>query len=80
MRFDVGTTASGADHSLIPSTIVETNNSVTPSVSLLTARLRTVQAGEITSGMPQLGDAKALMNFTNASAATETPQLGSTEA
>jgi spore coat protein A len=81
MRFDVGATATGVDGSTIPARIVETNNnSVPPSASLLTARLRTVQAGEITSGMPQLGDAKALMNFTNPRAATETPQLGSTEA
>jgi len=78
MRFDVGTTLSGPDRSSVPSTILETNNILPPAVSLLTARLRTVQAGEKSPGVPQLGDAKALETFTDP--ATETPQLGSTEA
>lgn len=46
---------SGVDRPWIPSKIVETNNSVPPSPSLLTARLPTGQAGEITSAMPQPG-------------------------
>jgi len=78
MRFDVGTTVTGRDLSSVPSTIVESNNVVPPAVSLLTARLRTVQAGEITSGVPQLGDEKGLHAFTDG--ATETPKLGSNEA
>ena len=77
MRFDVGT-ISGTDSSAIPSTIVETNNIVPAQISLLTARLRTVQAGEIVSGMPLLGNAKGLLNVSDT--ATETPKLGSTEA
>ena len=78
MRFDVGTTVNGLDRSSIPSLIVETNNIVPPSVSLLTARLRTLQAGEIEPGMPLLGNAKGLLDFPKG--ATETPKLGSTEA
>jgi spore coat protein A len=78
MRFDVGARASGVDHSTIPSSLVETNNVVPPRASLLTARLRTVQAGEILSGMPLLGNATALSDFP--APATETPKLGSTEA
>jgi spore coat protein A, manganese oxidase len=78
MRFDVGTTLSGVDHSSVPSRIVETNNVQPPAGSLLTARLRTIQAGEIISGMPLLGNATALLNFPEV--ATETPKLGSTEA
>jgi len=78
MRFDVGATVTGTDRSSVPSTIAETNNLVPPSVSLLTARLRTVQAGEIVSGMPLLGNSKGLLDFHEP--ATETPKLGSTEA
>jgi len=78
MRFDVGTTVTGRDLSSVPSTIVESNNVVPPAVSLLTARLRTVQAGELSPGVPQLGDKTALRKFTDQ--ATETPQLGSNEA
>jgi spore coat protein A len=78
MRFDVGSTVTGIDRSSVPPAILETNNIVPPSVSLLTARLRTVQAGEIVSGMPLLGNATGLLNFP--AAATETPKLGSTEA
>ncbi|MEO5745647.1 MAG: multicopper oxidase domain-containing protein, partial [Terracoccus sp.] len=78
MRFDVNAPLTGTDRSTIPKYIVETNNIVPPKVSLLTARLRTVQAGEIEAGMPLLGNAKGLLNFPDA--ATETPKLGSTEA
>jgi spore coat protein A len=78
MRFDVGTTVTGVDRSSIPATIRETNNGAPPSASLLTARLRTVQAGELSPGVPQLGDKADLRTFTDP--ATETPQLGSTEA
>ena len=78
MRFDVGTKVDPADHSSVPSTIVETNNLVPPAVSLLTARLRTVQAGELSPGVPQLGDKADLRTFSDL--ATETPLLGSTEA
>jgi spore coat protein A len=76
MRFDVGATVTGTDSSKIPSTILETNNS--PSAGLLTARLRTLQAGEITPGMPLLGNKTGLLDFP--APATETPKLGSTEA
>jgi spore coat protein A, manganese oxidase len=78
MRFDVGTRATGVDRSSVPSTIVETNNVVPPAVSLLTARLRVVQAGELSPGVPQLGDKADLRTFIDP--ATETPKLGSTEA
>jgi len=78
MAFNVGAKLSSVDRSRIPATILETNNIVPPSVSLLTARLRTVQAGEIVSGMPLLGNAKGLLDMPEA--ATETPKLGSTEA
>ncbi len=78
MRFDVGTTLTGVDHSSVPARIVETNNVLPVAVSLLFARLRTVQAGEKSPGVPELGDATALRAFTDP--ATETPQLGSTEA
>jgi FtsP/CotA-like multicopper oxidase with cupredoxin domain len=78
MRFDVGTTVTGVDRSSVPGTIVETNNIVPPAVSLILARLRTVQAGELSPGVPQLGDKADLRTFTDP--ATETPQLGSTEA
>jgi len=78
MRFDVGDGTNVTDGSSVPATIVETNNLVPPAASLLTARLRTVQAAEISPGVPQLGDKKRLRTFTDK--ATETPQLGSTEA
>jgi spore coat protein A len=78
MRFDVGTTVTGVDRSSVPAIIVETNNVVPPAVSLLTARLRTIQAGERSPGVPQLGDKADLRDFTDP--ATETPKLGSTEA
>jgi spore coat protein A, manganese oxidase len=78
MRFDVGTKVTSVDRSSVPSTIVETNNIVPPALSLLTARLRTVQAGEIEPGMPLLGNATRLLDFP--APATETPKLGSTEA
>ncbi len=78
LRFDVGAPLTGIDRSSVPPVIVESNNTDPPSVSLLTARLRTVQAGEIVPGMPLLGNAKGLLDFP--AAATETPKLGSTEA
>jgi FtsP/CotA-like multicopper oxidase with cupredoxin domain len=78
MRFDVGTTVTGQDTSSIPQTITETNNVEPPAALLAQARLRTVQAGELSPGVPQLGDAAGLQSFTDP--ATETPQLGSTEA
>jgi spore coat protein A len=78
MRFDVGAQATSVDRSWIPPLIIETNNVIPPQVSLLVARLRTVQAGEKSPGVPQLGDASALQTFTDP--ATETPQLGSVEA
>lgn len=78
MRFDVTAPLTGRDLSSVPKVILETNNIVPPKVSLLTARLRTVQAGEIEAGMPLLGSAKGLLSFP--AAATETPKRGSTEA
>ena len=78
MRFDVGTKVSSVDRSSVPSTILETNNIVPPAVSLLTARLRTVQAAEKSPGVPQLGNATTL--GVPSGPATETPKLGSTEA
>jgi spore coat protein A len=78
MRFDVGAKVTGKDLSSVPSTIAETNNQQSAESLLLTARLRTVQAGEIVSGMPLLGNATGLLDFP--APATETPQLGSTEA
>jgi spore coat protein A len=78
MAFNVGTKVSSVDRSRIPSTIWESNNGVPPAVSLQTARLRTVQAGEIIPGMPLLGNAKGLLDFP--APATETPKLGSKEA
>src|ERR1035437_5853800 len=64
MRFDVGAKVTGKDLSSVPSTIAETNNQQSAASLLLTARLRTVQAGEIVSGMPLLGNATGLLNFT----------------
>ena len=78
MSFQVSSPLSSTDRSSVPPVIVETNNVIPPAVSLLTARLRTVQAGEKTPGVAQLGDATGLKAFTDP--ATETPQLGSTEA
>jgi len=78
MRFDVGTTLSGIDRSWVPPIIPETNNIPLPATSLPGARLRTVQAGEMSPGVPQLGNAERLGLFTDP--ATETPQRGSTEA
>lgn len=79
MKFTVGTTiGSPPDRSSVPPVIVETNNLAPLALRLVTARLRTVQAGESSPGVAQLGDAVALRDFTDA--ATETPQLGSTEA
>ena len=81
MSFNVGSSVSPPDRSSVPPLIVETNNVIPPAVSLLTARLRTVQAGEKTPGVAQLGDATGLKAFTNPpDPPTETPQLGSTEA
>ena len=78
MKFVVSQPLTAPDRSSVPSIIPETNNVIPPAISLLTARLRTVTAGEIMPGMPLLGDAVALREFTDP--ATETPQLGSTEA
>lgn len=78
MRFDVTDPLAEVDLSKIPSTIVETNNGEPMSANLATARLRIVQAGETSPGMPQVGDAKGLKLMSDA--ATETPQQGSTEA
>lgn len=75
MAFKVGAQASSRDTSRVPPFILEQNNG-TIIDDLLTARLRTVQAGEI-DGMPMLGDAAGLRMFTDP--VTETPQLGSTE-
>src|SRR5450631_9324 len=47
MRFDVGSTLSEKDRSSVPAKIVETNNVALPAASLISARLRTVQAAEI---------------------------------
>ena len=60
MSFQVNSPLSSTDRSSVPPVIVETNNLIPPSVSLLTARLRTVQAGESSPGVAQLGDAVQL--------------------
>jgi spore coat protein A len=78
MRFDVSAPLTGTDTSVIPATITETNNVQLPADLLLTARLRTVQAAEMSPGVPQLGNA-TIMGVPDGPA-TETPQLGSTEA
>jgi spore coat protein A, manganese oxidase len=78
MQFRVGAGTSSADKSSVPALLPETNNVLPPAVGLVTARLRTVQAGETAPGVPQLGDATALRLFTDP--ATETPQLGTFEA
>ncbi|MEU7875888.1 multicopper oxidase domain-containing protein [Dactylosporangium sp. NPDC049140] len=77
MRFDVGSSTSSKDRSRVPSTILETNNGPIAD-DLLKARLRTVQAGEVIPGAPQLGDKNQLLNYLDP--ATETPKLNSTEA
>ena len=80
MRFDVtGAVTGGVDRSSVPATIVETNNATPASASLPLARLRTVQAGEMSAGMPELGDARQLLNWAESPVVTETPQRGSTE-
>ena len=78
MSFNVGSAVTSPDHSSIPPLIIESNNLLPPAASLALARLRTVQAGESSPGVAQLGDALQLRAFTDP--ATETPQLGSTEA
>ena len=86
MSFRVDAPLSGTDRSFVPSVIPETNNIVPASLMLLRARLRTLQAGEISMTMDdgtemtfaQLGDRANLLDFM-ADPATETPQLGSTE-
>ncbi|MER5393695.1 multicopper oxidase domain-containing protein [Saccharopolyspora sp. NPDC002686] len=77
MRFDVGTSTSSPDKSRIPKVLPETNNVLPPEALLARSRLRTVQAGEATPGVPQLGDKDQLLNFLDPP--TETPQLNSTE-
>ncbi|BAU84804.1 hypothetical protein SLA_3903 [Streptomyces laurentii] len=77
MRFDVARAVTSPDRSRVPGTIVETNNDESLTGQLAKARLRTVQAAESTPGVAQLGDANRLLNYFDA--ATETPQLGSTE-
>jgi len=91
MRFDVSA-ATSRDTSVIPNLIPETNNLVPAAWSLLTARLRTVQAGELAPGMPFFGDRKGLYMFHDPKAVgdpravgaipgtTENINLGSTEA
>ena len=78
MAFNVGTTLTGKDSSVIPARITETNNGLPSAASLKNVRLRTVQAAEMSPGVPQLGNATTL-GVPNGPA-TETPQLGSTEA
>ena len=77
MRFDVGSSTSSKDSSQVPSTIKETNNAGDTDDLLKQARVRTVQAGEATPGVPQLGDQNQLLNYLDP--ATETPKLNSTE-
>lgn len=77
MRFDVGSSVTSPDHSRVPKKIQETNNSESLARKLKEARLRTVQAGENTPGVPQIGDKNQLLNYFDPP--TETPQLGSTE-
>jgi spore coat protein A, manganese oxidase len=79
MQFRVGAAISNPpDTSFVPPVIGETNNLTSPAVSLLTARLRTVQAGEIIPGAALLGD-KAQLDLFDERPIAETPQLGSTE-
>lgn len=77
MRFDVGTSITSPDRSRVPGTVLETNNAEPLAIKLLQARLRTVQAGENTPGVPQIGDKNQLLNYFDPP--TETPELGSTE-
>jgi spore coat protein A len=78
MRFDVGSSVSLPDRSRVPGVLPETNNVLPPAALLAQARLRTVQAGEVIPGAPQLGDKNQLLNYFDP--ATETPQVNSTEA
>jgi len=91
MRFDVALPISTPDRSRVPGALPETNNQTPPAALVAGARLRTVQAGEVIPGAPQLGDKNQLRNYIEApctltpphfepQCATETPQLGSTEA
>ncbi|MEV1244226.1 multicopper oxidase family protein [Nonomuraea sp. NPDC050022] len=80
MRFDVGPSTRWPDRSRVPHTLPETNNQLPPAALLAKARLRTVQAGEVIPGAPQLGDKVELLNYGPADTATETPRLNSTEA
>src|SRR5450631_545004 len=77
MRFDVSARV-GVDTSWIPPLIPETNNLVPAALSLTTAKLRTVQAGELAPGVPFLGDAKGLYMFH--APVTEIVNQNSTEA
>ena len=77
MRFDVSARV-GVDTSWIPPLIPETNNLVPAALSLTTAKLRTVQAGELAPGVPFLGDRKGLYMFH--SPVTEIVNQNSTEA
>jgi len=53
--FDVNATLAGKDSSVIPATITETNNVQLPADILKTARLRTVQAAEMSEGCVEAG-------------------------
>ncbi|WP_179022870.1 multicopper oxidase family protein [Streptomyces sp. IMTB 2501] len=77
MRFDVCSEVTSPDHSRVPKTIREANNAEPLASKLAQARLRTVQAGENTPGVTQMGDKNQLLNYFDPP--TETPQLGSTE-
>jgi spore coat protein A len=80
MRFDV-TARVGVDRSWILPVLPETNNLVPAALSLRTAKLRTVQAGELASGVPFLGDRKGLYMFHDAKVGTtEIVNQNSTEA
>lgn len=78
MRFDVGRAVSSPDRSRIPAVIPETNNAVPMDAWLATARLRTLQAGDGGSGVPELGTADRLLDYLDPT--TETPELNSVEA
>jgi len=77
MRFDVSARV-GVDTSWILPLLPETNNLVPAALSLTTAKLRTVQAGELAPGVPFLGDAKGLYMFR--APVTEIVNQNSTEA
>ncbi|MDX2683210.1 multicopper oxidase family protein [Streptomyces soliscabiei] len=77
MRFDVDKRLSRPDHSRIPDTIDETNNTEPLVRKVQDARLRTVQAGPKEKDAPELGDANRLLNYLDPP--TETPQVGSWE-